>query len=287
MQDTPEAPTPAAETEATVETPVAETPVETPEAPETPPETPEAPVETKKWKLKVSGQDIEVEDEAELIALAQKGFDYDKRVQSLSALEKANLQKLQLADQLMTNQSAVKYALAQQLGYDPRMVLEEIPAPDPQYRETNPEWFGRQQAIFELARDQKQKFEAAIQGMVSLNAQTSNMAVFEKARLDNNLSDEQFQNVQAFVSQRMRPNQMGFFSSEDVDYAVMALYGKERIASEKLKQATKIQNTIKQATTPRATPVKPPKGDLSPEEKDSSEFKKHVQERSGGWRQGV
>lgn len=278
-----------------VETPPEQTPEETPaESPteETPPETPSeeevpvAPTEGKKWTLKVDGQDVEVQDEQELLTLAQKGLGADRRFQSVSEWEKANQQKLQLADQFLSNPNAVKFAIAQQLGYDPNMVLGNVQPPDPNTREMYPEEYGRRQAYYELAQQQKAQFDNALSGIITLNAQSANNAVFSKTRLKYNLTDAQDQNLRNFIQTRFRPNEGGFFTEQDAEAAVMALYGQEIIGREKLQQTTKIQNTIKNSKPRSAVPRKAVE-ELPADVKEARSFKEYTQEaQKGGWTKG-
>jgi len=241
----------------------------------------EAQPDAPKRKITWQGQEVEV-DESELVELAQKGFDYTKKMQSYSELEKANQQKIQLAEQLMSNPNAVKYAIAQQLGYDPNMVMGDVQAPDPSLQDQYPEQYGRQQAYFELASQQKQVFENAVNSMINLNTQSVNSAVLHKAKLQHELSEEQFNQVQTFLTNRVKPNQAGFYSSEDVDYVVRALYGEEKKASALLNQANKIQKTIQKATSP-ARVSKRAVEEVPSDVKDARGFKQWTQDAQGSW----
>ena len=63
---------------------------------------PTEPVELRRYTLKVDGKDVEV-DENELIELGQKGFHFDSRMQSLSAVEKQRAQNDQIAQAVLQN----------------------------------------------------------------------------------------------------------------------------------------------------------------------------------------
>jgi len=78
--------------------------------------------------------------------------------------------------------------------------------------------------------------------------QVNNNAAFEKARVKHELTDEQHRQVGQFVQERLRPNQLGMYTEQDVDYAVNALFGAERMASEKLKTANNINKTIQRGS---------------------------------------
>jgi len=241
----------------------------------------EAQPEVPKHKIKWQGQEVEV-DESELVELAQKGFDYTKKMQSYSELEKANQQKLQLADQFLSNPNAVKYAVAQQLGYDPNMVMGNLKPPDPNIREIYPEQYGREEAYYQLASQQKAQFENALNGMMALNTQSVNNAVLQKARLEHELNDEQFNTVQQFLTGRVRPNQAGFYTTEDVDYVVRALYGEQKKASALLNQTTKIQKIIKESK-PRSPVPQRAVEDVPSDVKSARDYKKWTQDMQGGW----
>lgn len=212
----------------------------------------ETPPEPKKYKLKINGQEEEW-DEAKVIEFAQKGADYGRKMQSISEWEKGKQQQLQLAEQIMADPIAVKSMIARQLGYDPNMVMGNIQPPDPSWKEMYPEQYGRQVAIYELAQQQKQVFENAVQGIITANAQSANTAAFEKARITHELNDAEFAQVRQFVNENMRPNQAGMYSEAQIQAAVRATV--DRSATEKLNTANRVQQNLKKAAN--SAPKKP------------------------------
>lgn len=256
-------------------------PQEPVEPPVEPPEPPPEPVK-KKYTMKVDGRDEEFEwTDEELLEQARKGVGFTKKTQALSEWEKANQQKLQLADQLMGNPNTVRYLMAQQLGYDPQMVLGNPQAPDPSWREQYPDQYWQQKAYYDTAVTQKQAFDNAFNSIVSLNAQSANSALFEKARIQNNLSDSEYQSVRSYVDQNMRANQAGMYSDAQIQGAIRAVV--DRSASEKLETANRVQQTLKKAATSSSPQKQIPQRQekLSKKEKDEREYNEYVQKFMG------
>lgn len=237
--------------------------------------------ELPKWKLKHGGEEIEV-DENEVRNLAQQGLDYTKKMQSLSAVEKSRALESQLAQAVMGNPILAKAALLGQAGLPVEQLLTDPVLPNEAYRETYPDVYNQQVAQYNTHMQIKKAADTIFNALQAQSVQSNNQGVLERARLENNLDDGQFQQVQGFVFNRMRPNQSGMYSSEDVNYAVMALYGRDKIASEKLTQANKIQQTIKSASTQRGQVAQKPEN-LSPMSKEAREYKEYVERASKGW----
>ena len=224
-----------------------EKPVEQQETTET--KTEETQVEApKKWKIKHDGKEVELE-ESELIENAQKGFDYSRKTQSLAELEKANSQKLQLFDQLTQNPVLWKMAMAQNMGYDPALVTANPQQPDPSLESYNPVLYGRQMSEYEQQIRGKQAVDIALQNYINQATAVNNNALFEKGKIVHNLNDAENQQVVGFMQQQMRPNQMGMYSEQQLEYAVNAVLGKGRISEAKLKTTENIQQIIKKAVT--------------------------------------
>jgi hypothetical protein len=72
------------------------------------------------------------------------------------------------------------------------------------------------------------------------------------------------------------------YSSEDVNFAVMALYGRDKIASAKLTNSQNIQQTIKSAANARGQVSQRPEN-ISPLSKEAREYKEFVERASKGW----
>ena len=286
VQPTEEVAQPVAEVapEQPVETP-AETPAEE-QVPEGDTAEPEVTAEDPYLlKTVVDGQEEvwDLKDEerrAKAIEFIQKGVDYGKKQQSLTAWEVANQQKLQMADQLLSDPNTIRLIVARQLGYDPNMVLGNPQPPDPNLRDTNPDVFWQQHFYYEQARSQKTAFETAVNGMITVNAQTANNALFERARIQNNLSEAEYQSVKNFVSENMRANPAGMYSDSQVGAAMKAVV--DRTASDKLTTANRVQQTLKKAagTQPqKQIPQRPEK--LTDQQKEDRRLLEMVKQFSG------
>ena len=277
VAEQPEVPETPEQPEVTAEEPTVE---EQPEGTAETEETTEAPPESKKFKLKINGQEEEW-DEAKVIEFAQKGVDYGKKSQAIAEWEKANQQKLQFADQLMSDPNTVKLIVAKQLGYDPNMVLGNIQPPNEAMKEMYPDLYYQQQALFNVAQSQRQAFDGAFSSLINLNAQSTNNAIFEKARITNDLNDLEYETVKNFVTQNFRANPAGMYSDQQIQAAVKATV--DRTASEKLKTANRVQQTLKKAasgTSPK-TPANNKQEKVSDEVAEARRFREVAQSISG------
>lgn len=226
------------------------------------------------WDLK------DEERRAKAIEFIQKGVDYGKRQQGLSEWEKANQQKLQMADQLMSDPNTIRFIIAKQLGYDPNMVLGNPQPPDPNLRDTNPDVFWQQHFYYDQAQKQKTAFDTAVNGMITVNAQTANNAMFEKTRIQNNLSETEYQAVRNFVSQNMLANPTGMYSETQIGAALKAVV--DRTASDKLTTANRVQQTLKKAAgTQPQKQITQRQEKLTEQQKKDREFLDYVQRFTG------
>lgn len=233
-------------------------------------------------KTVVDGEErvFDIRDQAqrdELVETAQKGFHFTKKSQALSAWEQSKQQELQMAQQLLSNQDAVKMLVANQMGYDPMMVLGQPVVPDETMRETNPIEYGRQYGYYQLQVDQQRRFNDAVQRYNQQVSTSANFALFERARVTHNLNDQEYQEVQRVVVSDMRPNAMGTYSDRQIEAAIRAVTGRERESKNKLDQSNKVQQALKNATkTPaRQASARPPiLNDAQKKEKEYTEYVK-------------
>jgi hypothetical protein len=177
------------------------------------------------------------------------------------------------------DQDTAKLILAKRLGYDPSAVIGNPQPPDPSWREMYPEQYFQLLADYNTAVRQKQAFETAYSSIVTLNAQSANNAVFEKARITNDLNDSEYQAVKQFALENMRPNQAGMYSDAQIQAAVKATV--DRSASQKLETANKTQQILKRAAqgSPKKT-VTTKQEPLSDEVKEARRFKEVAQSLS-------
>lgn len=226
------------------------------------------------WDLK------DEERRKQAIEFIQKGVDYGKNKQSLTAWEQANQQKLQIADQLMSDPNTIRLIMAKQLGYDPNVVLGNPQPPDPNLRETYPDLYWQQHAYHEQAVRQKTAFDTALNGMITLNAQTANNALFERARIQNNLSETESQAVRNFVIENMRSNPAGMYSDAQIQAGMKAVV--DRSASERLNTANRVQQTLKKAAGTQPQKQIPQRQEkLTDQQKEDKGYLEYVQRFSG------
>jgi hypothetical protein len=236
--------------EETEETEVAEKPVETEEKPQE-----QTPTEVRKMKLKVDGQEEE-HDENEVIEFAQKGISYSKKQQDLKAWEEANKSKLQAFEQIIADPTMIKAVFARQMGIDPAVVLTNVQPPDPKYKEAYPEWYWQQQSAYDRAMMQRDAVDKGVQAFIKQSSDGTNVALLAKTKIQHDLNDAQAVEVANFVSTRLKPGMFGMYTEQDMDAAVMALYGKKKAEDDKLQTANNIREKIKrgvQKSQPRST----------------------------------
>lgn len=264
-----------------VETAVAEGTQQATETAESEPQVEPEPIpEPKKYKLKVRGEEIEA-DENEVVEYAQKGIDYQRRTQALSEIEKANQLKLQVFDQLASNPEVMKMVFAQSQGFDPSLVMDNPQPPPEALRDYSPEYYYDQLANYKVRTQQKQALENATQAYLRQTSVINNGALFEKARIESDLNETEFQEVTRFVQNNIMPNSLGLYSEKQLEAAVAAVVGKGRIESDRLKQANKIQAKIQQAKpSPKPTRAKAPEPPDDPKVQDAIAYKEYVKQFS-------
>ena len=237
--------------------PAAVAPVETAPAVAEPPVA--APTPERVWKIKHGEEEIEIRDEAELISLASKGVDYTKRVQAFTEAEKSRGAQDQIAGAVLNNPQLQKALIASQMGYNPSVVLSDPVEPPEGLLQYDPQAYYKQKADADNQRVQRQYVENAFTELSSRTRETVNTSVLESARIRHDLNDKQYAEVQAFIRDNVRPSSSGTFSSQQVDFAVKALYAEQKEAASRLAQTRSIQDTVKRAgSTTAATPVPRP-----------------------------
>ena len=219
-----------------------------------PPATPE-----RVWKIKHGEEEIEVRDEAELLSLASKGVDYQKRVQAFTEAEKSRGAQDQIAGAVLNNPQLQKALIASQMGYSPAVVMTEPQNPPEAMLQYDPQSYYKQLAEADMQRQQKQYVDNAFNELSTRTRETVNTSVLESARIRHDLNDKQYGEVQQFVQSNMRPSSAGTFSPSQVDFAVKALYGEQKEAQSRLAQTRQIQDTVKRAgSSAPATPAQRP-----------------------------
>lgn len=217
---------------------------------------PPPPPEKKKFVLKVDGQDVEKEyTEDEERAELQKAIAFSKKQQALSEMEKTYQQDLSIAQQVKTDPTFMKAQLARLQGYEPGIVFAN-PTPPPDWlKEMNPDAWAQAKAEHDFTVRAKSSIDQAYNSYVQMTSETNNRTVFEKAKMHFDLSDDQFNRLNAHVRNKVMPDRMGLYSFEDVETQYWALFGRENAAAEKLKTSESITASLQRGA--KRTPAKP------------------------------
>lgn len=206
----------------------------------------------------------------------QKGVHYTKKMKSVSEWEKANLAQTQFAQMIMGDPDILRISVARQNGLDPSALYGELKPPDPSLAEVNQPLYS--QLFFEYQtkvwqRDQINKMTEAYGKMQS---DMNNNALFERARIEHELTDLEFNQVKNFLQMNFKPNAFGMFSKEQMDVASDAVVGKNRQAQQQMNTIKKIDQSIKSASQTMNTSVRT--RSTLPEQKERDKFHDFVRE---------
>ena len=234
----------------------------------------------KVWKIKVDGEESEKTEE-ELLALAQQGAHYSKKMAAVSDMEKSIQQRAILENVAANDPTIWKMAMARQMGYDPTVVFATPQPPPQEMRDLNPEGYIQAYIAYETQTQQKAGIDRALQQFIATTAQMTNQGLLSKARLNHNLSEDEYRKVGEFLTQRMRPGVWGMYSDQDLEYAVFATLGQDRVAQAKLKTSENLRQKIKQAAKVTPKPISQKPKEVDPKKKADSEFLQFVKDRTG------
>jgi hypothetical protein len=180
----------------------------------------------------------------------QKGIHYTKKMQSLSEVEKASQYQNQFAQGILSNPNTLEILVAQENGLNPASLYGTPLPPNEALKEADPVGYANQFFAYQTQLWEREKIKALAQAKGTQQASINNNALFEKARLENDLNDVEYNQVTNFMQMNFRPNLYGMFSKEQVDTAVMAITGKARSAQRQLNTIKKIDQSLKSASQP-------------------------------------
>lgn len=218
------------------------------------------------------------EQRQKLVDDAQKGIGFTKKSQALSEWEKANEPMLNFAQQVLQDETMQKAIVAKQLGIDPSTAFVKTAPPDEYWKEANPQAYWAAYYQHERTANDQARLEQGLKQYKQGLSQNYNTALVEKARVKHDLTDKQANDVAQYVISNMRPNSLEMYSERQFDDAVSALYGREKMKQQAIKQSdnfNKTMKTIAKSTAPAKT-VKtvPPK--VSKEVEAARSFKEYV-----------
>ena len=257
---------------------------ETEQAEET--EVTETPAEDEQFFVRTKVEDEEIvydlrvpEQREKLREDAQKGIGFTKKSQALSDWQKANEPMLQFAQTVLSDETMQKAIVAKQLGIDPTTAFVKTQPPDEYWKDRNPQAYYQALYQHEKAVNDQARLDAGLKQYKDGLASNYNNALVEKAKVKHDLKETETKEVIAYIQENMRPNQIGMFSERQFDDAVTALYGREKMKQEKLKQSDNFNNTLKKISkntnVAKPTKVVPPKK-VSDEVAEAKRFKDYV-----------
>jgi len=230
-------------------------------------------------RTKVDGEDREFdlsnEDTLkEVQETLSKGYGYTGKMQKLSESEKSNEAWINLGKSVANDPFFVKHSLAQQMNIDPS-VLYANPQQPPEWLKTeNPEQYADALAAYKQTMLSKQIIDQASESYTKQMAQTNNQMVLDKARLEHDMSEDEFRQVQNYVTTKIQPGQNGMYDASDVKSAFWALYGEKRAGQQRLDTSETIRKTIqtanREAGAGKSTPQRPER--LTKKQKDDKAF---------------
>lgn len=251
---------------------------------ETTEQTQEDPNEQFIIKTVVDGQEqiFDIRDTEQRKALqenAQKGFHYNKKMQSMSEWDKANQAQIQFNQMIMNDPDILKISVARQNGLDPASLYGTLQVPDPSLQETNPMLYNQLVFDYQTKAWQREQIGKMTEAYGKMQADMNNNALFERARIEHELNDQEFNQVKTFLTMNFRPNSFNMFTKEQMDVAASAIVGKSRQAQQQINAISKIDKSIKQASqAPSNTSVR--NRSIPPSQKDNDDFHKFVREKT-------
>lgn len=216
---------------------------------------------------------------------AQKGIGFTKKSQALSEWEKANEPMIQFAQTVLADETMQKALLAKQLNIDPTVAFVQSAPPDEYWKEANPEAYYAALYQHKKSTDDRARLEAGLKQYKEGLATNYNNTLVEKSKVKHDLKDSEVKEVVGYIQENMRANNLGMYSERQFDDAINALYGREKMAKEKLNQSEKFQKTMnkisKSAPVGKTSKAPEPKK-YSGEEAEAKRFKDYVKEISKG-----
>jgi len=209
----------------------------------------------------------------------QKGAHYTKKMQSMSEWEKANQSQIQFNQMIMNDPDILKISVARQNGLDPASLYGTLQAPDPSLAESNPSYYNQLVFDYQTKAWQRQQIENMTNAYGKMQADMNNNALYEKARIEHELNDNEFNQVKTFLVMNMKPNNFNMFTQEQMEVAASAIVGKSRQAQQQINAISKIDKSIKQASqAPSNTSVR--NRSVAPSQRDTEDFHKFVREKT-------
>lgn len=206
----------------------------------------------------------------------QKGIHYTKKMQSLTEFEKANQAQINFSQRVISNPDTLEILVAQENGLNPASLYGNPTPPPESLAQTDPILYSQQLFSYQSMMWERQKIKDLAKARGQQEASVNNSALFEKARIESDLNDTEYNQIKMYMQNNFRPNLYGMFSKEQMDAAIMFVTGKARATQEKINGIQKIDKAIRTAAQPMNTSVRP--RSLPKEQEDRAKFHEFVRD---------
>ncbi|MBE3116857.1 hypothetical protein IMZ68_06595 [Candidatus Bathyarchaeota archaeon] len=207
---------------------------------------------------------------------ARQGIKFTKKMQSVAEWEKANQAQTQFNSMIMADPDILKISVAKQNGLDPSSLYGELKPPDPNLANVDPALYNQLAFEYQTRAWQRNQIETMTQAYGKMQSEMNNTALFERARIEHDLNDVEFNQVKTFLAMNVRPNNFGMFSREQMDFATSAIVGKSRQAQQQMNTIKKIDQSIKSAAQPMNSSAKT--RSVASSQKETEKFHDFVRE---------
>jgi len=186
----------------------------------------------------------------------------------MSEWEKANQAKVQFSDGIISDPDTIEILVAKENGLNPASLYGDPQPPDQSLAEANPVLYSQQYFAYQTQTWERDKIKALAKAKGTQQANITNNSLFEKARIESDLNDTEYNQVRSYIQMNFRPNIYGMFSKDQLDAAVMVVTGKARSTQQQLNTIARIDKSIKTAALPMNVPVRTRSVNQPQEERD-------------------
>lgn len=239
-------------------------------------------------KIKYQEQEVEIPEE-EIDDYLSKGYDYTRKTQEVAERRKKLdelLQKqaefTQQNSSLLNNPNAIKLAVAEQMGFDPKNVFSTPQPPNPAMQDYDLQGYVQQLTEYNTAVKEQQAINRVIEATNKQNADRANGFIIETAKMKygEKVKPEEFNQMIFWAQQNIRPNAIGVYPDNALDVAYLTLFNQKDKETNALRVSDNIQKKIKDAG--KNKPIQSQRKKITNEPSSSeSDFLKFTERTSG------
>lgn len=216
----------------------------------------------------------------ELTTLAQAGVGYTKKMQGFSEIDR-QMQELNGVLQMITSDpDMMKIVVAKMNGANPAALYGNYTPPPEAWLNSGDAnlvaAYWQNKYAYDTWQAEKDRIEKMSDAFAKQSAQKNNSLLIERAKIKHSLNDGDLAQVQNFLTTRMRPNAVGIYSDQDMEYAVSAVLGSGRERTAKLNTVKQIDENLKKAKSSPQVSVK--SRPVNPADADREKFHQTVKE---------